>query len=187
MTSVSNKFRKTDLGKTVEITSDVFPYKAGDKVIIRDITPDGGLATVSAREYPSTTTIIDKTEMKYTQKRPSSWKYEKNYYKKNFGAPASEEEFFERQVEASYRGWVYERSYRNPNMLSFFYYTQGFSLSDMAEIFGVHPKTVSRWMNYYGYRRFSEQFAQLVQHHGINNARKLAEPSFNEAYDENYV
>jgi len=70
-------------------------------------------------------------------------------------------------------------SYQNPHVLATLYYTEGLSTTQIAEHLSCHKRTIRRYMNYYGMRRFTKHFSQLVRHHGIENAMKLAEPEFN--------
>jgi len=69
-------------------------------------------------------------------------------------------------------------SYKNPFLLSFLYYTEGLSTVDIAELLGCEQRTVRRYMNFFGFRRFTKDFSLLVKHHGIQDALKLRQPTF---------
>jgi hypothetical protein len=75
-------------------------------------------------------------------------------------------------------GRIFEESYKNPFVLASLYYTFGYSTVDIAQALHCDQRTVRRYMNYYGFRRFSKSFALLVKEHGIDGALKLAEPTF---------
>lgn len=74
---------------------------------------------------------------------------------------------------------IYEYSVQNPFLLSTMYYCMGMSVSEIADELGVHERTVRRKMDFYGFRRFSDRFSMLVKVHGIRNAMKMEEPTFN--------
>ncbi|AYP68742.1 hypothetical protein BpsS36_00036 [Bacillus phage vB_BpsS-36] len=86
----------------------------------------------------------------------------------------SPEDFMIRLAQAN----IFELSYRNPFTLAFLYYTEGMSTVEMADLLGCEQRTVRRYMNYYGLRRFKKDFALLVKHHGIAGAMKLKQPTF---------
>lgn len=76
------------------------------------------------------------------------------------------------------KGDVFAFSYKNPALLSFLYYTEGHSTVDIADLLGCEQRTVRRYMNYFGFKRFTKDFSLLVKHHGIEDALKLREPTF---------
>jgi hypothetical protein len=69
-------------------------------------------------------------------------------------------------------------NYKNPFLLAFLYYTEGMSTVEMAELLDCEQRTIRRYMNYYGLRRYTKRFAQLVRHHGIEGALKIQKPEF---------
>lgn len=73
---------------------------------------------------------------------------------------------------------VFSFSYKNPFVLSFLYYTEGLSTVDIAELLDCEQRTVRRYMNYFGFKRFTKDFALLVKHHGVQDALKLQAPTF---------
>lgn len=70
-------------------------------------------------------------------------------------------------------------SYTNPHVLAALYYCEGLSTTQIAEHLGCHVRTVRRYMNYYGFKRFTKHFSQLVRHHGIDGAMKIQDPEYN--------
>jgi AraC-like DNA-binding protein len=72
----------------------------------------------------------------------------------------------------------YEQSVDNPLLLGVMYYTFGLSLNEIAEEFGVSPRTIRRRMDFFGFHRHEEDFSMLVKYHGIENALKLMEPKY---------
>lgn len=73
---------------------------------------------------------------------------------------------------------VFTQDYKNPFLLGYLYYTVGYSTTEIAGMLGCEQRTVRRYMNYYGMKRFHKSFAQLVRAHGIEDALKLQKPSF---------
>lgn len=73
---------------------------------------------------------------------------------------------------------VFEYTYKNPFLLAYMYYTEGLSTVDIANFLGCEQRTVRRYMNYYGFRRFTKSYAQLVNIHGIEDAQKIKAPEF---------
>lgn len=73
---------------------------------------------------------------------------------------------------------VFSFSYKNPFLLAFMYYTEGMSTVEIASILDCEQRTVRRYMNYFGFKRFTKDFALLVKHHGVQDAMKLREPTF---------
>lgn len=73
---------------------------------------------------------------------------------------------------------LFSYSYKNPLLISYLYYTEGLSTVDIAELLGCEQRTVRRYMNYFGFRRFTKQFALLVKHHGVQDALKIQAPTF---------
>jgi hypothetical protein len=71
-----------------------------------------------------------------------------------------------------------EVSYKNPFLLATLYYTEGLSTIQIAELLECEQRTVRRYMNYYGLKRFTKRFSLLVKHHGIEGAQKLMTPEF---------
>lgn len=69
-------------------------------------------------------------------------------------------------------------SYKNPFVLSFLYYTEGLSTVEIAEMLSCEQRTVRRYMNYFGFKRFTKDFALLVKHHGVQDAMKIKKPTF---------
>ncbi|PEZ47007.1 hypothetical protein CN367_11595 [Priestia megaterium] len=74
--------------------------------------------------------------------------------------------------------YSHEYSYKNPFLLATLYYTEGLSTIEMAEVLGCEQRTIRRYMNYYGYRRFTKKFALLVKHHGLQGAYKIMKPEY---------
>src|SRR5690606_15385480 len=95
-----------------------------------------------------------------------TWKHGKRYYKKDYAAPESPDEFMARIPNAMQAGVTNYVHYENPFALQFMYYTEGMSLKEMADFFECHPKTVSRWMNYFGLNRRDSASAQVMATHG---------------------
>lgn len=73
---------------------------------------------------------------------------------------------------------VFEFSYKNPFMLAYLYYTEGMSTVELANLLGCEQRTIRRYMNYYGMRRFEKGFSQLVKAHGVQKAMQLQAPKF---------
>lgn len=73
---------------------------------------------------------------------------------------------------------VFEFSYKNPFLLAYLYYTEGNSTVEMANLLGCEQRTIRRYMNYYGFRRFTKSYAQLVNIHGVQDAMKIKAPEF---------
>ncbi|AGY48203.1 transcriptional regulator [Bacillus phage Riggi] len=73
---------------------------------------------------------------------------------------------------------MYENSYRNPLLLAYMYYTEGLSTIEMANILGCEQRTIRRYMNKYGLRRFTKDFSLLVMYHGVEGALKIQDPTF---------
>jgi len=73
---------------------------------------------------------------------------------------------------------AYFLSYKNPFLLTFLYYTEGMSTIDIADVLGCEQRTIRRYMNYYGFRRYTKKFALLVKYHGIKGALKIQAPEF---------
>jgi hypothetical protein len=68
---------------------------------------------------------------------------------------------------------VFKFSYKNPWLLATLYYTEGLSTIEIADALGCEQRTVRRYMNYYGFKRFTKKFSLLVKHHGIEGALKI--------------
>lgn len=94
--------------------------------------------------------------------------------KKNVTIPANE---FVKRLSKGMKH-AYEYSYKNPFVLATLYYTEGLSTTEMADLLGCEQRTIRRYMNYYGFRRFTKRFALLVKHYGLDGARKIQEPEF---------
>lgn len=73
---------------------------------------------------------------------------------------------------------AYYANYKNPFLLAYLYYTEGMSTTEMADFLDCEQRTVRRYMNYYGFKRFTKRFSLLVKHHGIEGAMKLQAPEF---------
>jgi hypothetical protein len=73
---------------------------------------------------------------------------------------------------------AFTHSYRNPWLLATLYYTEGLSTVEIAELLDCEQRTVRRYMNYYGFKRFTKKFSLLVKHHGIKGALKIQRPEF---------
>jgi hypothetical protein len=73
---------------------------------------------------------------------------------------------------------AYYGSYKNPFLLATLYYTEGLSTIEIAELLGCEQRTVRRYMNYYGLKRYTKKFSLLVKHHGIEGALKIQKPEF---------
>lgn len=74
--------------------------------------------------------------------------------------------------------YAFSQTYKNPFLLATLYYTEGLSTIEMAELLDCEQRTIRRYMNYYGYNRFTKRFALLVKHHGIEGALKIQAPEF---------
>lgn len=85
-------------------------------------------------------------------------------------------EFLKRLEEGSKH--AFHMTYKNPFLLAFLYYTEGLSTIEMAEMLGCEQRTIRRYMNYYGMKRFTKRFSLLVKHHGIDGAMKIQKPEF---------
>jgi hypothetical protein len=75
-------------------------------------------------------------------------------------------------------GELFEMTYKNPFLLATLYYTEGLSTVEMASLLGCEQRTVRRYMNYFGFRRFTKKFSLLVKHHGISGALKIQPPEY---------
>ncbi|WP_202775306.1 helix-turn-helix domain-containing protein [Heyndrickxia sporothermodurans] len=73
---------------------------------------------------------------------------------------------------------AYHMTYKNPFLLAYLYYTEGMSTVEIAEMLDCEQRTIRRYMNYYGFKRFTKKFSLLVKHHGIEGALKLQAPEF---------
>jgi hypothetical protein len=73
---------------------------------------------------------------------------------------------------------AFSQTYKNPFLLATLYYTEGLSTIEMADLLGCEQRTIRRYMNYYGYNRFTKRFALLVKHYGIDGALKIQAPEF---------
>lgn len=94
--------------------------------------------------------------------------------KRNVVIPAHE--FLKRLLEGTNQ--AYYMNYKNPFLLAFLYYTEGMSTVEMANLLGCEQRTIRRYMNYYGLKRYTKRFALLVKHHGIEGALKIQKPEF---------
>lgn len=81
------------------------------------------------------------------------------------------EQFIQRMSEGARS--AFEVSYKNPFLLATLYYTEGLSTIEIAEILGCEQRTVRRYMNYYGFKRFTKKFSLLVCYHGIEGALRI--------------
>lgn len=72
----------------------------------------------------------------------------------------------------------FEKSYKNPFLLGYLYYTEGLSTLEIADLLGCHDRTIRRYMNYHGFKRFSKRFALLVEAHGVEKALEMSPPEF---------
>jgi hypothetical protein len=86
----------------------------------------------------------------------------------------SPEEFAKRLSEAD----VFSFSYKNPFVLACLYYVEGMSTVEMAELLGCEQRTIRRYMNYYGLKRFTKDYAFLVKQYGIKGALSMRKPTF---------
>lgn len=73
---------------------------------------------------------------------------------------------------------AYHMSYKNPFLLAYLYYTEGMSTVEMAELLECEQRTIRRYMNYYGFKRFTKRYSLLVKHHGVEGAMKIMPPEF---------
>ncbi|AGY47227.1 transcriptional regulator [Bacillus phage Glittering] len=73
---------------------------------------------------------------------------------------------------------IYENSYKNPLLLAYMYYTEGLSTIEIANMLGCEQRTIRRYMNKHGLRRFTKDFSLLVMYHGIEGALKIQDPTF---------
>lgn len=73
---------------------------------------------------------------------------------------------------------IHSFSYKNPFVLASLYYTEGLSTIEIAELLGCEQRTVRRYMNWFGLRRFTKRFSLLVKTHGIEGAMKLMKPEY---------
>lgn len=85
-------------------------------------------------------------------------------------------EFIKRLSEGTQH--AYHMTYKNPFLLAFLYYTEGMSTVEMAELLDCEQRTIRRYMNYYGLKRYTKKFALLVKYHGIEGALKIQKPEF---------
>lgn len=86
----------------------------------------------------------------------------------------SVEDFVSRMTQAN----PFQYSYKNPFILAFLYYTEGMSTVEMADLLDCEQRTVRRYMNYYGMKRFTKAYSLLVKNHGIEGALKIKAPEF---------
>lgn len=70
-------------------------------------------------------------------------------------------------------------SYKNPHVLAALYYCEGLSTTQIAEHLNCHKRTIRRYMNYFAMPRFTKRFGQLVRCHGIDGARQIQDPEYN--------
>jgi len=73
---------------------------------------------------------------------------------------------------------IYENTYKNPLLLAYMYYTEGLSTIEIANMLGCEQRTIRRYMNKYGLRRFTKDFSLLVMYHGVEGALKIQDPTF---------
>lgn len=73
---------------------------------------------------------------------------------------------------------VHEFSYRNPYVLAVMYYVDGYSTVHMAEMLNCHDRTIRRYMDRYGLRRYSKKFSAYVHLYGIEKALEVATPEY---------
>lgn len=73
---------------------------------------------------------------------------------------------------------VFSHTYKNPFLLATLYYTEGLSTVEIAELLDCEQRTVRRYMNYFGFKRYTKQFSLLVKHHGVEKALSLQPPTF---------
>ena len=85
-------------------------------------------------------------------------------------------EFIDRLSEGAEQ--AYFMSYKNPFALTFLYYTEGMSTIEIADTLGCEQRTIRRYMNYYGFKRYTKKFALLVKYHGVKGALKIQTPEF---------
>lgn len=85
-------------------------------------------------------------------------------------------EFLKRLSEGTQ--YAYYMTYKNPFLLAYLYYTEGMSTTEIADLLGCDQRTIRRYMNYYGFKRYTKHFAQLVRHHGIDKALQIQPPEF---------
>lgn len=94
--------------------------------------------------------------------------------KRNVVIPANE--FLTRLNEGATQAFYF--NYKNPFLLASLYYTEGLSTIEMADLLGCEQRTIRRYMNYYGLKRYTNRFSLLVKHHGIEGALKIQKPEF---------
>lgn len=88
----------------------------------------------------------------------------------------SPSQYINRMAEGTKQAFYH--SYKNPWLLATLYYTEGLSTVEMAHSLGCEQRTIRRYMNYYGLRRFTKQFSLLVKFHGIEEALKMQTPEY---------
>lgn len=170
------RFTKIHLGKEVKLTDGT------QGTLVEVIDKYGNLAYVQKADGKKQ--IIEFNEM--VREPKDTWKHGKRYYKADYAAPESAEEFMARVANAMEAGVTSSINYENPFALQFMYYTEGMSLKDMAEYFECHTKTITRWMNYYGLNRRQSGSAQLVATHGVEMAEIVGKIRYNKCYKETY-
>jgi hypothetical protein len=69
-------------------------------------------------------------------------------------------------------------TYKNPYLLATLYYTEGMSTTEVAQFLNCNERTVRRYMNYYGFKRYTKKFSQLVRYYGIEKALEIMEPEY---------
>lgn len=86
------------------------------------------------------------------------------------------QEFLVRLSEGAQQ--AYFMNYKNPFLLAFLYYTEGMSTIEMADLLGCEQRTVRRYMNFYGFKRYTKRFSLLVKFHGVEGALQIQAPEF---------
>lgn len=169
------RFTKIHLNKTVKLIDG----RSGTLVEIVDKYGNLAYIEIDGKKYLA--------EFNELVRNPNdTWKHGKRYYKEDYSAPESPEEFMARVANAMQAGITASVNYENPFALQFMYYTEGMSLKDMAEVLECHPKTIARWMNYYGLNRRSSGSAQLIASHGPEMAAIIGRIRYNKCYNDKY-
>lgn len=73
---------------------------------------------------------------------------------------------------------IHEFSYRNPFVLATMYYVDGYSTVEMAQMLSCHDRTIRRYMDKYGLRRYTKTFSAYVHLYGIERALEVSTPEY---------
>lgn len=161
------KFNNSNYGNEVMVISG--PFEGARGIIKEVVQPNRFLALVQIMKsdgtfHPTPKAFAHHELENLTQiSRDKVNKGGEYYYKNVFAEPKDGEEQMKRiQSFDSAK----QPPHQNPILLHELYYNNHNSLSEIARKFNVHQKTISNWMNYYGFQRRDVSSALTVYHHG---------------------